>query len=146
MYNETFSNALFNVFLDAPPLNNVDFWWTDYDGCGNGAWCVRPSPLDGGVVVSTSWSCRACCSRPQPNVLVELRLRHAAGCNQREAPTGAVAIRWAGQSQVMTDPAAGLAALIDLATISDRVMLMLFTVCEQVPHRILWGYVSGMVL
>ena len=105
-----------------------------------------PSRWSGHCVNVMDVSRMLCASRPKPNVLVELRLRHAAGCNQREAPTGAVAIRWAGQSQVMTEPAAGLAALIELATISDWAMLRPFTVCEQVPHRILWGYVSGMVL
>ena len=32
--NQTFTSALFSTYFDAEPLHLVDFWWTDYEGCG----------------------------------------------------------------------------------------------------------------
>lgn len=37
MSNITFAAALFSVYLDASPLGAVDWWWTDYGGCGGPA-------------------------------------------------------------------------------------------------------------
>ena len=33
--NSTFANALFEVYLDAPPLDRVDTWWCDYGDGGS---------------------------------------------------------------------------------------------------------------
>eukprot|EP01120_Amphizonella_sp_Union-15-10_P010944 TRINITY_DN4546_c0_g1_i15.p1 TRINITY_DN4546_c0_g1~~TRINITY_DN4546_c0_g1_i15.p1 ORF type:complete len:870 (-),score=176.31 TRINITY_DN4546_c0_g1_i15:56-2665(-) len=32
--NTSFASNLFSIFLDAEPLTGVDYWWTDYGGCG----------------------------------------------------------------------------------------------------------------
>ena len=32
--NKSFIDALFSIYWDAVPLDNVDIWWTDYSGCG----------------------------------------------------------------------------------------------------------------
>jgi alpha-glucosidase (family GH31 glycosyl hydrolase) len=34
--NVTFANAVFDVYLNAQPLQQIDWWWTDYGGCGGG--------------------------------------------------------------------------------------------------------------
>jgi alpha-glucosidase (family GH31 glycosyl hydrolase) len=48
MGNETWADALWDVYYDASPLSEVDLWWTDYDGCGgpgNGSDALRWSNL-----------------------------------------------------------------------------------------------------
>ena len=32
--NQTFTESIFSIYLDADPLHAVDVWWTDYGGCG----------------------------------------------------------------------------------------------------------------
>jgi len=32
--NPLFASNIFNIFLDAQPLTGIDYWWTDYEGCG----------------------------------------------------------------------------------------------------------------
>ena len=44
LFNETWKDALFQVYLNANPLRDVDVWWTDWNGC-NG-W---PGPQTPGI-------------------------------------------------------------------------------------------------
>jgi len=32
--NQMFASNVFGIFMDAEPLKGVDYWWTDYGGCG----------------------------------------------------------------------------------------------------------------
>ena len=44
IFNESWTEALFHVYLNADPLQNVDVWWTDWNGCSG--W---PGPQTPGI-------------------------------------------------------------------------------------------------